>query len=184
MGLRQPLYSGAPKPPAKNGLKRPGAATLKKKFLRCFDIRTSNTETLRAIVRQLIVQGVVRKTLVTWAVQAGYAKSGASSVLSRIFCSLGLRERGAGAGRKPSLEALELAAYARRRYGESSLKILRAAWWAEKRQVAVEKSGVRAILIDEQQLRPNGMAHRDGLLTTGINFRRLQPQRKIRRALL
>lgn len=188
MGLRQPLYFGAPKPLTKNGPKRAGAATLKKKFLRCFDIRTSNTETLRDIVRQLIVQGVVRKTLVTWAIQAGYAKSGAASVLSRIFCSHGLRERRAGAGRKPSPEALELTAYARRRFGENSFKVLRAAWWAEKRERVAQGSGGRTKLIDgqqlatidEQQLGRDGTTHGNvQIASTIINLRSLQSQTKL-----
>jgi hypothetical protein len=39
-----------------------------------------------------------------------------------------LRKRRIGAGRKPSPDALDLLAYARAKYGEQTLKVLRAAW--------------------------------------------------------
>jgi hypothetical protein len=105
---------------------------LKEKFLRCFALRGSGSTTLRGVVRDLIGAGVSKEMLAIWAVEAGYGKRYVSSLLSRIFVSLGVRERRKGAGRKPSSAALELLAHAHSRYGESALKVLCAAWRAGK----------------------------------------------------
>jgi hypothetical protein len=113
--------------------------TLKKKYLRCFGVRTDNAAALQEIVKGLIDGGVSRKTLVSWAVRAGYSKGYVSSLLSRVLCSIGLRERRAGAGRKPSSAALELMAYAQDKYGEQFLKVLRAAWRAGKAQATAQQ---------------------------------------------
>jgi hypothetical protein len=68
------------------------------------------------------------------------------SLLSRTFCTLGLRERAGGAGRKASPDALKLLAYAREKYGGHSLKILRAAWRAGKAQtVEIHSPGKAAV---------------------------------------
>lgn len=112
------------------------SGALKEKFLRCFALRLSNSTKLHGVVRDLIGTGVSRKTLMNWAVEAGYAKAYVSSLLSRIFVALGMRERRKGAGRKPSYAALELLAHARSRYSESALKVLCAAWRAGKAQSA------------------------------------------------
>jgi hypothetical protein len=112
--------------------------TLKKKYLRCFGVRTDNAAALQEIVKGLIDGGVSRKTLVGWAVHAGYSKGYVSSLLSRVLCSIGLRERRAGAGRKPPPAALELMAYAQGKYGEQFLKVLRAAWRAGKAQATAQ----------------------------------------------
>jgi hypothetical protein len=106
---------------------------LKRKYLRCFGVRVINSTALQEAVQALIRQGVPRKTLVAWAVRQGTSKRAASTLLSRIFCALGLRERQAGAGRKASPEAVELLAHAHERYGEKCLKILRGALWAGNR---------------------------------------------------
>ncbi len=113
---------------------------LKREYLRCFGVRTTNTVALQEAVQNLIRQGVSRKTLVEWAVRAGFAKTSVSSLLSRVFCALGLRERQAGAGRKVSSEALELLAYANGGYREKCLKVLRGGLRAGKKQLAVEIS--------------------------------------------
>ena len=105
---------------------------LKEKYLACFDTRSSNTAQMVEAVKGLVRLGISRKILVRWAVGAGYNLSHVRSLLSRIFCALGLRERAAGAGRKSTPEALELLAHARQRYGDRSLKVLRAAWRAGK----------------------------------------------------
>jgi hypothetical protein len=109
---------------------------LKQKYLECFGIRATNMVTWQEAVRDLTDQGVSRETLADWAVAAGYSRGYVSSLLSRIFCSLGLRKRGAGGGRKPSPDALELLAHARSRYGYRFLKVLRAAWRAGRTQTA------------------------------------------------
>ncbi len=100
---------------------------LKEKYLTCFVVRSTNLGALREAVKGLFGLGVSRQMLVRWAVQAGYSAVSVRSLLSRILCSMGLRTRGAGAGRKPSADALALLAYARERYGDRYLKILRAA---------------------------------------------------------
>ncbi|HTV43101.1 MAG TPA: hypothetical protein VMF08_21230 [Candidatus Sulfotelmatobacter sp.] len=107
-------------------------SSLKKRYLQCFGARANNVATLQGIVRDLIEDGISRRTLVAWAVEAGYTRGYVSSLLSRILVSLGLRERKKGAGRKPSPHALELLSYARSRYGENYLNVLRAAWRAGK----------------------------------------------------
>ena len=109
---------------------------LKRKFLKCFGIRATNMVAWQEVVMDLTDQGVPRETLVDWAVAAGYSRGYVSSLFSRLFCSLGLRKRGAGAGRKPSPDTLELLAHARRRYGARFLKVLRAAWRAGKARAA------------------------------------------------
>jgi hypothetical protein len=106
--------------------------TLKRKYLECFNVRTTNAATWREAVTTLIDCGVSRDTLINWGVYAGYPKITVSSMLSRILCSIGLRERREGAGRKPSHDSLALLDYAGRQYGERSLRVLRAALRAGK----------------------------------------------------
>lgn len=151
MDRRQKSEIGKTKPLSKR-LKRRGAEVLKKEFLECFGVRTSNAEALRLIVKELIQRGVSRQTLLSWAMQAGYTSSGISSVLSRILCSIGLRARKAGAGRKPSRDALEILAHARSRYGERFLSVLRGAWRAGQAQASSEDSERSQSLIAEPQL--------------------------------
>lgn len=107
---------------------------LKERYLQCFGVRANNVATLQGIVRNLIEGGISRRTLVAWAIEAGYTKGYVSSLLSRILVSLGLRERKKGGGRKPSPDALELLSHARGRYGERWFNVLRAAWRAGKGQ--------------------------------------------------
>ena len=101
----------------------------RKNFLVCLSvrrnmnsIRKANMAALRQSIGNLVALGVTRSTLRLWAVDAGYASASISSLLSRVFCSLGLRERKAGAGPKPTPEMRELAAYVRRRYKNSAFK--------------------------------------------------------------
>ena len=121
-----------------NGLDR---KALKQKYLDCFGVRAKKMEAWQEAVKGLTNQGVSREMLVKWAVAAGYSKSYVSSLLSRILCSLGLRERGLGAGRKPSRDALKLLAYARSRFGDKYRKVLRAAWRAGKAEPAGDSPG-------------------------------------------
>jgi len=88
------------------------------------------------LIFPLLHERIPRQTLAAWAVEAGYSKGYVASLLSRVLVSLGLRERNKGAGRKPSLAALELLAHARSQYGEDFLKVMRAAWRAGKAQLA------------------------------------------------
>jgi hypothetical protein len=139
----------------RNDAKRPDAAALKAEYLKCFGVRTNNTSVLRQTVKGLMDRGVSRKTLVVWAVQAGYTKGYVSSLLSRILCSIGLRANRIGAGRKPSLDALELLAHARSRYGERFLNVLRAAWRAGRTQAANEDSKLRIVAPQIQEAGKN-----------------------------
>jgi hypothetical protein len=124
------------------------SGTLKEEFLRCFALCVSNETNLHGVVRNLAGAGVSKKTLTIWAVEAGYGKRCVSRLLSRIFRSLGKRERRPGAGRKPSTVTLELLAHAHDRYGEDFLKVLRAALRAGKaRRVAPAVSDTTSVLI-------------------------------------
>ena len=100
---------------------------LKAKYLECFGSRASTAATLRETVKSLVDRGVTRRTLIAWAMQTGCSKGHAANVLSQVLRALGLRKRRAGAGPNPSPQVLELLAHARAEYGESYLKVLRAA---------------------------------------------------------
>jgi hypothetical protein len=129
------------------------SGALKEEFLRCVGLHVSNETKLREVVRDLAGAGISRKTLTIWAVEAGYGKRKVSSLLSSIFRSLGKRERRPGAGRKPSAAALELLAHAHGRYGQSALKVLRAALRAGKaRSGAPAVSDTTSVLIVVPQL--------------------------------
>jgi len=117
-----------------------GSKALKERFLQRFGVRANNAAALQEIIRELIETGTTRTTLLAWAVEAGYSRAHISSVLSRIFVALGLRERKKGAGRRPSSAALELLAHAQSRYGENFLRVLYAACRAGKAQLAAAAS--------------------------------------------
>ena len=112
-----------------NGLE---AQQLKETYLRCFGARTNTAAALQEAVKGLIDRGFCRKTLFTWAVEAGYRRAYISCMLTRILRALGFRERRAGAGRKPSRDALELLAHAKDKYVKRRLKVLRSAQQAGK----------------------------------------------------
>ena len=101
--------------------------TLKKEYLACVGLRTTNAARLQEAVKELVEQGETRETLVQWAISDGISAAAARTLLCRIFVALGLRQRGVGAGRKAPAEALDLLVYARNRYGERHLRLLRAA---------------------------------------------------------
>ncbi len=118
---------------------------LKAKYLDCFAARTSSAQTLLEVIKGLLHLGVARATLYRWGPAAGYSHATVRSLLSRAFCALGLRERRAGAGRKPSAEALELLAHSRREYGSRALRMLRAAYRAGRSQEAVHDSAANPV---------------------------------------
>lgn len=124
-------------------MKQPDVAALKDRYLDCIGLTSVSTTALEDAVEKLIGLGISRKTLVDWAVRKGYSRGSAANLLTRIFKALGLRERQPGAGRKPSIETLELLSYARARYGKRYLKVLRAAWRTGKAQ-AKSGSGIIA----------------------------------------
>jgi hypothetical protein len=118
---------------------------LKEQFLECIGVRANHAVLLRSVVRELIDEGVPRRTLVAWAVEAGYSKGYVTSLLCRILVSLGVRKRKQGGGRKPSLAALELLAHVRSRYGGDCLKVLRAALRAGKALSAAATAQVHPV---------------------------------------
>ena len=111
---------------------------LKEKYLGCFGVRAANATAMQDTVKGLVQIGITRKTLHEWAVGAGFSAGYVRSLLSKTFCALGMRERAVGAGRKPPPDALELLVYARARYGDRFLKVLRAALRAGKARFAAE----------------------------------------------
>ena len=127
--LAQPVRRIAPEPPGARG-----QTELKEQYQKCFQARQTGEASLPGIIDSLLRLGVRRQTLLRWAKESGCSESYARSLLSKILCALGLRERRPGAGRKPSPEVLELVAEARQRYGDRHLKILRAAYREGKAQ--------------------------------------------------
>jgi hypothetical protein len=116
---------------------------LKAAYLECITVcrgSNANRTRLMEVIKGLIDQGVCRKALVVWAVQAGYAKRSASSLLSRVLCSLGLRKRKKGAGRKTAAEALKLAIYARWLHGKDFRRLLQAASRVKEEEISSEKA--------------------------------------------
>jgi len=116
-----------------NGLE---AQQLKEKYLRCFGVRATNAAALQEAVKGLIERGFCHKTLVIWAVEAGYRKAYISCILCRISRALGLRQRRAGAGRKPLTRSLEHLRYAQAKYGAQCLNALQGALRAGKAEKA------------------------------------------------
>lgn len=113
---------------------------LKRQYLECFDVRTTNVATWREVVTSLIDCGVSRDTLINWGEYAGYSRITVANTVSRILCSIGLRERREGAGRKPSHDALALLDHAREQYGERALKVLRAAFRVGRAEAMAAKN--------------------------------------------
>jgi len=167
---------------ALNNGKLARAGTLKKRYLQCIGTRAVNAAVLQDVVKDLIDSGISRQTLAAWATERGFSKSSIRSILSRIFVSLGLRERKKGAGRRPSSAALELAAHARSLYGESFVNVLRAAWRVGKAQLAAENCGTvpdgdATFIIEAPQLvtvraDAGDLQNRRGRSSIAINFKR------------
>jgi len=111
-----------------------GQHALKSRYQSCFRSRRAGEAKLPGIIQPLLRLGVRRQTLLRWAVESGCSESYARSLLSKILCALGLRQRRPGAGRKASREVLMLLAELRERYGDSYLRILRAAYREGKAQ--------------------------------------------------
>ncbi len=126
----------------------------KQDFLVCLRDLTAGTKSLRAVVNRLRAQGIGRKTLVRWAIEAGCAERYVRSLLSQIFAEAGLRMRKPGAGPRTPREALELLADATDRYGERAEKFLRAAARAAKRRRESLAVHPQAALEETTPLRP------------------------------
>jgi hypothetical protein len=105
---------------------------LKRQYLACLAELATEATTLRHIVNRLLEQNISRKLLISWAVDAGYNEGYVRTLLSKLLCSTGNRQRQPGAGPKPPAEALLLLAIATDTFGESAEKFLRAAARAGK----------------------------------------------------
>jgi hypothetical protein len=162
---------------------------LKARYLGCFAARGTGAQTLRDVVKDLLQAGVLRGTLFGWAVAAGYSPATVRSLLSRAFCALGLRQRKAGAGRKPSAEALELLAHSRQRYGNRALPVLRAAYRAgetpgsARRRTRERREGAAPATIVVPQLKGSALIdgpqlHAAGRTALPLNCRRARRQHR------
>jgi hypothetical protein len=125
---------------------------LKQKYLQCCGSRASDSTVMHEVVKALVDQGVSRRMLMAWAVEAGYLKGYVSNLLSRIFLALGFRARRMGAGRKPAADTLALLEYARSQFVPRALMVLRAAARTGKAQekAAIASLAPRSGLVDER----------------------------------
>src|SRR5437660_1623861 len=72
----------------------------REKFLEGFADLIKGSRTLRQIVPACIRAGFSRSDLVQWGVDAGYSAAHVRSVISKILCRSGVRERRPGGGRR------------------------------------------------------------------------------------
>src|SRR6266704_3067255 len=115
MNLNQPIKSASEE-------------TLKQDYLACLASLSSTAVTLKRVVNELIDLGLTRQNLLQWAVDRGYNKPHVQSLLSKLLCHRGWRQRKPGAGRKPNPDALATLASVRSEYGhDRARRLLRAA---------------------------------------------------------
>ena len=112
---------------------------LKAKYLQRFAAQGSHVTTWRQVVADLVELGISRKTLLHWAIQAGYNAKYVAVILSKILCSIGHRERAPGGGRKSSPEVEDLLAIVIGRYGRKYLTVLAATLKTGKAREEAEK---------------------------------------------
>jgi len=107
---------------------------LKQQFLECLRaIRTSATA-LGDVAARLFRLGTSKRTLLRWAVEAGYNERYVRNVINHVCRQAGLCRRRSGAGPRTPQEALIILAFATDRYGGRAEKLLRAAAHAAKVQ--------------------------------------------------
>jgi len=85
------------------------ASELREQFVEGFADLANGSRTLRQVVPACIGgAGFSRKELVLWGVEAGHSASHVRSVIRRILCRSGVRQRKRGAGRriKPKILAI------------------------------------------------------------------------------
>src|SRR5437016_5218463 len=85
---------------------------LKGEYLASWATIHKGTASLRTSAIDLIHLGAKRSDLVRWAVSKGYDEKHVRSVLSKLLCRLGTRERNPGAGRRTPQQALTILAFA------------------------------------------------------------------------
>jgi hypothetical protein len=102
---------------------------LKGEFVACLADISRPSGTLREVIVRLAGLGVERKEFVRWAVEAGYRKGYARTLLSKVLCDAGLRQRRRrrGAEMETPQEVLILIAFAREKFGARAGKLLRQA---------------------------------------------------------
>jgi hypothetical protein len=102
-------------------------AALKCRYLATLAELSGGVATLRQIVNQLVELNVSRSELIRWAAEAGHNERSVRTLVSRLLCGSGIREREPGAGRRIPQEALFLLAFATEKYGDRAARFLRAA---------------------------------------------------------
>ncbi len=132
--------------------------TLKQEYLACLASVSSTAVTLKRVVNELIDLGLTRQNLLQWAVDRGYNKPHVQSLLSKLLCQRGWRQRRPGAGRKPNPDALAILASVGSEYGhDRARRLLRAALRlsaAELPTASPTPTPALDPLIVEQQLTP------------------------------
>lgn len=95
------------------------------------------TAVLRPVIEKLLHFGIGRKTLTDWGVAAGYSRGYVKTLLSRLLCLAGARERKPGAGPKIPQGALLILRFACDNFGEETgLRYMLAGYRAGKLQAA------------------------------------------------
>jgi hypothetical protein len=146
-----PAANRSPRLGPKQGVvTQPSRRALKDKYLEC--LRARSTTTLRETIQALVRAGVRRSLLLTWAVGDRHDKRQVAKLLSEIFCSLGLRVRAPGAGRRSSPPALVLLAFAHELFGDKAARSLRGACRAAKGSAAAQLKTTGLRIIPEPEL--------------------------------
>jgi len=83
---------------------------------------------LRQVVNDLVDAGATRRELISWAVEAGYNERTMRTLISKLLCKKGRRQRKIGAGRKLNPDVQTIAEAVCAYYGhDRAAKLLRAA---------------------------------------------------------
>ena len=122
-------------------------AALKGRYLAALAELSRGVSSLRHIVNQLLELNVSRGELIGWAVEAGHNERSVRTLLSRLLCRSGSRQRRPGAGRRIPQEALFLLAFATERYGASAGRFLRAAARAGAKPTATARPEERWLTV-------------------------------------
>ena len=101
---------------------------LKQAYLWCLSRLAESGATLRQVVNELVDAGTTRPDLISWAVEAGYNERTIRTLISKLLCKKGRRQRKLGAGRKSNPDVLAIAEAVCANYGHHrAAKLLRAA---------------------------------------------------------
>ena len=101
---------------------------LKETYLSCLSRLSKIGLTLRQVVNELIDGGATRGDLICWAVEAGHNKRTIGTLISKLLCGKGRRQRKSGGGRKTNPDVLAIAEAVCANFGyHQAGKLLRAA---------------------------------------------------------